>query len=96
MFIHKSAQSLGRIRYKHKQLSVSCEYRSFAQNEYTIGRLGEFEYKEDLTLKSHKYYVGVSITYSFSKGKQMSHDERMLYEGSYDTGLGDFNSVVKP
>lgn len=96
LFIHKSAQSLGRIRYKHKQLSVSCEYRCFAQNEYTIGRLGEFEYKEDLTLKSHKYYVGVSITYSFSKGKQMSHDERMLYEGSYDTGLGDFNSVVKP
>ena len=65
------------------------------QNEYTIGRSDGFYYIEENSRKSFAHCVSISPSYSMSKGKQTQHDNPMLYEGSSETGLGDFNGVVK-
>ena len=65
------------------------------QNEYTIGRSDGFYYIEENSRKSFAHCVSISLTYSFSKGKQTNHADRMLYDSTNDAGLGDFNGVVK-
>ena len=86
---------MGRLRYKLNNFSVACRYLHYSQNNYTIGRSADFSYKIDTSRKACNHFVEIVLTYSFSKGKQTQHDNPMLYEGSSETGLGDFNGVVK-
>ncbi|MDE6136775.1 MAG: outer membrane beta-barrel protein [Muribaculaceae bacterium] len=94
-FKRESTQAVGRLRYKLNNFSVTCYYRHFSQNNYTIGRSADFSYKVDTSRKTFNHYVEIGLTYSFSKGKQMQHDDPMLYESSNETGLGSFNGIVK-
>lgn len=95
LFKRESTQTVGSLRYKLNNFSVACYYRHYSQNNYTIGRSADFSYKIDTSRKTFNHYVEIALTYSFSKGKQMQHDDPMLYEGSNETGLGDFNGVAK-
>ena len=95
LFKRESTQTVGRLRYKLNNFSVACRYLHYSQNNYTIGRSADFSYKIDTSRKACNHFVEIVLTYSFSKGKQTQHDNPMLYEGSSETGLGDFNGVVK-
>ena len=95
LFKRRSIQAWARLRYKINSFSVACRYRYMNQNEYTIGRSDGFYYIEENSRKSFAHCVSISLTYSFSKGKQTNHADRMLYDSTNDAGLGDFNGVVK-
>lgn len=95
LFSRRSTQAVAAVRYKLKDWSIRCEYRYFFQDEYTIGRLPDFSYKTDRTRKADARYVGIILTYSFRRGKQIRHEDPILNESSNDNGLGNFNSVVR-
>lgn len=96
LFKRQSTQAYADIRYRINNFSVTCAYRYYGQNEYTSGANGEFKYKDARSIKAFAHHVSLTLTYSFSKGKQMQHSDPMLYEAPADNGLGSFNSVVKP
>ncbi len=96
LFKRNSTQAYAGLRYKIKDFSLTCAYRYYGQDESTAGVNRDFRYKESRSIKAFAHLVSLTLTYSFSKGKQTHHDEPMLYEAPADNGLGTFNSVVKP
>ncbi len=96
LFKLNGTQAYAAFCSKIKDFSLACAYRYYGQDESTAGVNRDFRYKESRSIKAFAHLVSLTLTYSFSKGKQTHHDEPMLYEAPADNGLGTFNSVVKP
>lgn len=93
---HGSAQYAAKLLYKYKKWSFGMEWHYSGHNEYTSGKVKDFNYKKTTEWKPLHSLVLLTATCYLSKGKKSEHDDKSLNNTNEDYGLTKDNSPTRP
>lgn len=91
-----SAQYGVNVQYKYKDWSFGARWNYLGVNDYEMGKIARFEYKENKVWKPLRTMIQLTATWTFSKGRARRQASKMLNNSSIDDGLTEKNKPSTP